>query len=187
MVIFLRQNIDSHLVTKDLALLKPPEKWMYKSGVCGVCSPQATKPILLLLLPPVQRGNERGSVTGSSRRKKGSNGNGNGKCGNESGREQMNTSVVSCFVHYIDDVDIPVIQEAELWALYFEMFHGCMCIRWTRAARPARESRLSALPFTLIEDTGSSGSAAAKHFPGQECHHITNVCLNLLLSLRRCV
>lgn len=82
-----------------------------------------------------------------------------------------------------------VIQDFVLWALYFEMFHGCMCIRWTRAVEPTRESRLSALPFSLIEDTGSSGSAEAKHFPGQECHHSANVCLNLLFSLflRVCV
>lgn len=58
----------------------------------------------------------------------------------------------------------------------------CVWIRWTRAAGPARESRLSALPFSLAQDTGCSGSAATEHLPGQECHHLSNVSLNLLIS-----
>lgn len=56
----------------------------------------------------------------------------------------------------------------------------CVCIRWARAARPASESRLSALPLTLAQDSGCRGSTKAKHLPGQECHHLANVCLNLL-------
>lgn len=55
-----------------------------------------------------------------------------------------------------------------------------MCIRWTRAARPADESRLPALPFSLTQDAGCSGSAATKHLPGQECHHLFNVSLGVL-------
>lgn len=76
------------------------------------CCPQVIKLTwLLLLLPPLQRGNERGSVTGSNRKKRekrkerGSsergNGRGSGKCENASGRELMNTSVeVRVFFSY---------------------------------------------------------------------------------------
>lgn len=73
----------------------------------------------------------------------------------------------------------------------------CVCIRWTRAARPAGESRLSALPFSLPQDAGCSGSATAKHLPGQECHHLANVsqnhsshlhslCVSFLVFVGRC-
>lgn len=56
---------------------------------------------------------------------------------------------------------------------------ACVFFRWARAARPTGESRLSAFP--LAQNSGCSGSTKAKHLPGEECHHLPDVCLNLFL------
>ncbi len=66
---------------------------------------------------------------------------------------------------------------------FLTIFNVFLCIRWTRAARKASKSRLSTLPFSLAQDTGRGCSAAAKHLPGQECHHLANVSLNLFQLL----